>query len=1190
MQEPFDPTASIGQDTGPLVRNLDERLQTVGAYYDKATHRFQFLRSRRTANSDHLDTRGQANGRLSDSGRHRLHDVTSLTELATVEAVLDNVKDAILTLDDQGRVLTCNSAGLRVFGYSPDEMERLTIEALLPYKTRPKAYLDRLSQRADDTIVDLASQEVEARRRDGDHFKAEIAVSRLVVQGEGMYILCLRDITERYRSEQALKESEARYRALVENSTEVILVLDVDRGRFVDANENAASFFRMAREELLALGPEDVSASLQPDGMPSFGIERGYVSRALNGGSPVFEWLHRDAEGRELPCEVRFTRLPSSRRRLIRASLIDISSRKRAEVMAHAERQVLELIAANAPLERTLAAICRALERFDQGVGCAVMLLEDDPTRLRVGAAPTLPGAFRAALECTEVGLRAGSAAAAASMGRQVIVQDISTDVTWRELASLATSAGLRACCATPIITAGQRLQGTLDVYFADHRSPRTEELDAIARFAQLAGIAIERREDEHALRSSEARWRELFENVVDGVYQTSPSGEILAANPALVTMLGYSSEAELREAGRAQDFHVHPGERDASVRAMERDGVIRNQELHLCRRDGREIVVLENGRAVRDAEGRLLHYEGTLTDISERKLSEMAVFEEKERLLVTLKSIGDAVITTDASGAVTDLNPAAEELIGWEARVARGRPIDEVLTIVDAIERSDIENPVRRCLREGRKVRLPEHAVLVGRNGVDVNVQDSAAPIRDREGHVIGAVMVFHDVSKEERLQRQLNYQSSHDPLTGLINRTEFEGRLASSLDEVRRHPERMHALLYLDLDQFKVINDTAGHVAGDHLLKQVTEVLLSRVRTSDVLARIGGDEFALLLQDCPARKALQVADDLREAILEHRFCWKERSMSISASIGVVSVTTASPSAEEVFSLADVACYAAKDEGRNRIHLCEEGDVPEKHKEMQWVSRISHAVEDERLELYFQPIIAIGGNPDRGGHYELLLRMRDEHGKLVPPSEFIPAAERYNLMPMLDRWVVREAMERLVCRSTQYPYTLSVNLSGTSLSDTKFLSYVVSEFERLKPPAGAICFEITETAAISNLVHVAHFMNELKRLGAKFSLDDFGSGLSSFTYLKTLPVDFLKIDGQFIKNVVRDRIDQSMVDAINKVGLAMGIQTIAERVESGEVLQRLAELGVAYAQGYHIAVPQPVAELPASEALRQSA
>ncbi len=1179
MSQPLDTLASAGRVPDSEDRYLDGALATVGGYYDKITGQFAHEASAPPAAAD-----GQ-----SLSGRHRLQDLALLRDPATVEAVLDNVKDAILTLDDRGRVLGCNLAALRVFGYAPEEMERLSIEALLPYKTRPQAYLERLSRRLDDTVFDLACHEVEARRRGGEQFKAELAVSRLTLQGRALFVVCLRDITERDRAAQALKESEARYRALVEHSSEVILVLDVDRGRFVDANDHAASFFGLAREQLLALGPEEISPPLQADGLPSFGVERGYVAQALQGGSPVFEWLHRHASGGTRPCEVRFTRLPSTRRRLIRASIIDISARKREEMLAHAERQVLEMIAANAPLERTLSAICRGVEHLAPGVRCAAMLVTECHRRLRVGAAPGLPGALRGVLDQAEIGLRAGSGAAAASMNRQVIVQDLETDVTWRELAPHAVSAGLVACCATPVRSAGQRLLGTLDVFFPEARAPRTVELDTLARFSQLAGIAIERRHDETALRESEARWRGLFEHVADGVYQTSADGEVLVANPALVAMLGYDSEAELRAAGPTANFHVSAVERESAARLMARDGVLRNHEARLRRRDGSEIVVLESGRAVRDAEGGLLYYEGTLTDITERKRAEQAVFEEKERLLVTLRSIGDAVITTDAAGRVDALNPAAEELLGWEARAARGQPIEEVLTIVDA-ERRVLANPVSRCLSEGRKVSLPDDAVLIGRNGMDLNVRDSAAPIRDREGHVIGAVMVFHDVSQEQRLQRELNYQASHDPLTGLINRVEFENRLSHALDDVRRHPERTHALLYLDLDQFKLINDTAGHAAGDQLLRQVTEVLLARVRGSDVLARTGGDEFALLLQDCSGRKALQVADDLREAVHEHRFTWKARTMSVSVSIGVVAVTSASPSAEEIFSLADVSCYAAKDDGRNRIHLCEAGDVPEKHKEMQWVARITHAVEDGRLELYFQPIIPIGDNPDRCGHYELLLRMRDEDGRLVPPSDFIPAAERYNLMPVLDRWVVREAMERLLCRDAADPYTLSVNLSGTSLSDERFLADIVAAFEQLKPPPGAICFEITETAAIGNLAAVAHFMQALKALGAQFSLDDFGSGLSSFTYLKTLPVDYLKIDGQFIKNVVGDRIDQSMVDAINKVGLAMGIQTIAERVESGEVLARLAEIGVGYAQGYHIAVPQPVAELPAREALRQSA
>ena len=397
---------------GPRLRDFGStaQLQTLGSYYDKFTGVHRQVRIGAATVSD--DRRGAPDAVLS-SGRHRIQDARSLTDVATLEAVLDNVKDAIITLDGDARVHTCNLAGLRLFGYSPDEMERLSIEALLPYKSSPRAFLDRLSQRADDTVVDLASHEVQARRRDGSHFTAEISASKLTISDHTLYALCMRDITERRMSEQALRDSEGRYRALVENCAEAILVLDIDRGRFVDANDNATRFFGMSRERLLSIGPEAVSPPVQGDGQPSFGIERGYVRRALAGESPVFEWTHLDADGVELPCEVRFTRLPSSRRRLIRASILDISARKRAEVLAHGERQVLELIAANASLERTLGMICRVLERLYPDLHASVSELDAECSRLRLVAGATLPAALRDALTRVPVGSSGGSGAAA---------------------------------------------------------------------------------------------------------------------------------------------------------------------------------------------------------------------------------------------------------------------------------------------------------------------------------------------------------------------------------------------------------------------------------------------------------------------------------------------------------------------------------------------------------------------------------------------------------------------------------------------------------------------------------------------------------------------------------------------------------------------------------------------------------
>ncbi len=1111
---------------------------------------------------------------------------------SSLRAIFDHVKDAIITVDSGGRVLTCNPAAQRVFQCGPDLLVGRHIGDVIPALDPPGKALEALAQRADDTILDLAPAEIEARREDASPFTAEIAVSKVEGADATTFVLCLRDVTDRREAEQALRDSEARYRALVENAPEAIVVLDVDQNRFVDANENAARLFGLSREALLKAGPQALSPQRQLDGSLSFGSERGYINRALDGGSPVFEWLHRSAAGREIPCEVRLHRLPSAGRRLIRASIIDVAARKEAELMAYGERRVLELIAANAPLGKTLAAVVRVMERIFPETCCVIMLLEEHGERLRMGAKARMPKVAVEALKSLPVGLRAGSCGAAASLGRQVIVRDIQRDALWADLREQMGSAGLAACCSTPIITAADRVHGTLGVFYNSVRSPRTPELDVIARLTQLAGIALKRKQDEVALRVSEARFRDLFENVVDGVYQATPHGVLLSANPALVRMLGYDSEAALKRAGRTIKHYAIPKDRERLIAALEADGQLRDFEYTLRRRDGRVIVVLENSRVVYDSTGELLYHEGTITDITERKAAERALFEEKERAQVTLQSIGDAVITSDASGRVDYLNPVAEELTGWERRAARGRPIEEIVVLRDDETRKTADNPVSRCLREGRVTGLAANSVLISRQGQEVAIQDSAAPILDRSGEVIGAVMVFHDVSKERRLHRKLSYYASHDSLTGLINRREFEDRLSAAVKESAQNPQLSFALLYMDLDQFKVVNDTCGHTAGDQLLRQLSELLQGRVRTTDVLARLGGDEFAVLLADCSIDEALQVAEDLREAIAGYRFIWREGAMAVGVSIGLVPIGHQDNSVASLLSAADVACYVAKDLGRNRIHIYHEGDAAERHREMQWVSRITEACEEDRLELYFQPVVPIGDRTEEHHrHYELLIRLRDEQGELIAPSQFIPAAERYNLMPTVDRWVIHRALAELAYRpeapGVGAPYTLAINLSGNSLNDSKFLDFVIGELKAQELPDGAICFEITETAAISNLANVMSFMAALKELGCLFSLDDFGSGLSSLTYLKNLPVDYLKIDGHFIKNVTRDRVDESMVEAITKMASAMGIQTIAERVDSREVLEKLADIGVAFAQGHFIAVPRSVAEFSAATGSR---
>jgi len=740
---------------------------------------------------------------------------------------------------------------------------------------------------------------------------------------------------------------------------------------------------------------------------------------------------------------------------------------------------------------------------------------------------------------------------------------------------------------------------GTFAVYRCHPGIPSARDHDLMSRMAQIAGIAIERRGAEDALRNSEVKFRGLFETMMEGVYQTSCDGRILVANPAFVNLMGYASAEELYQVPAAA-LYWYPSDRETFVRRVESEGELRNEEYIFRRKDGTMLVVMESSRVVREAHGRVTGYEGTLTDITERKKAETAIFQAKERAQVTLQSIGDAVITTDSEGRIDYMNPVAESLTGWENREAQGQLIGDVLTVVDEATRVASESPIMRCLREGRVLGLSEHTVLVNRRGQELAIQDSAAPIRDRAGNLIGAVMVFHDVSKERRLHRALHYQASHDALTGLINRREFENRLTAAVENARQDTGSRHALLYLDLDQFKLVNDTCGHPAGDQLLKQITGVLQSRVRSGDTLARLGGDEFGILLQSCSLDQAMRIAETLRQAIRDFRFIWQDGVLEVGVSVGIVEITNDTPTVANVMSAADVACYSAKDLGRNRVQLYKPDDVPERHREMHWVSKLARACDESRFELFYQPIVPIGPPMVPGAtthdhereHFELMLRLRDESGALVTPAEFIPAAERYNVMPSIDRWVVRQALDRLVHRigAGVKPFTIAVNLSGTSLNDERFLEYLIAELSSNELAAGAMCFEITETAAIANLGNVVYFMRELKARGCHFALDDFGSGLSSFMYLKTLPVDYLKIDGQFVENVTRDRVDRSMVEAISQVGKTMGIQTIAERVESAEVLAELRRLGVGYAQGFHIARPRSTKEFPyLRESLRKA-
>lgn len=544
---------------------------------------------------------------------------------------------------------------------------------------------------------------------------------------------------------------------------------------------------------------------------------------------------------------------------------------------------------------------------------------------------------------------------------------------------------------------------------------------------------------------------------------------------------------------------------------------------------------------------------------------------------------ISDGVITVDHEGCVAYLNPIAEQMTGWNSDEARGQALKDVYHVVDEHSLEGIEDPVGQCLRDRSSVERQDNRILLRRGGWEFIVQDSATPVHDAEGNITGAVVVFSDVSELRGLERWMEYESSHDSLTGLINRRQFEERLQTALASTKHDEagERHHALLYMDLDQFKLINDSYGHVAGDQLLKELSMLLIDNLANGDSLARLGGDEFGVILEDCSLEKARRKAKTLCRVVRDYRFVWEGKPFDIGASIGLVPITAQWHDLAEIMRVADSACYVAKEQGRNRVHVYQSRDLALRQRdgEMRWIQRIQHALSENRFRLYCQNIVPLGGDVAAETHYEILLRMLDDDDSVMRPAAFIAAAERYHLMPAVDRWVIANALQLLSERRQRGECNgiFSINISGQSLDDEEFLGYVVDQLHHTDVSPENICFEITETAAASNLMVVRRFMSILRGMGCRFALDDFGRGISSFAYLKNLDVDYLKIDGMFVKDLVNDKVGHAMVESINHIGHVMGVQTIAEFVESQEVLECLIDLGVDHVQGYQLGRPRPL-------------
>ena len=563
---------------------------------------------------------------------------------------------------------------------------------------------------------------------------------------------------------------------------------------------------------------------------------------------------------------------------------------------------------------------------------------------------------------------------------------------------------------------------------------------------------------------------------------------------------------------------------------------------------------------------------------LAQRQAFAQALQAERERAQITLQSIGDAVITTDVDGCIVYMNPAAELLTHWQASQALGMPLAALFSLVDEHAEHDNRTLVEQVL-SGSLKGGSEHARLIQRlDGSTVSINLVGSPIVS-DGQVTGLVLALHDMTQERQYIASLSWQATHDALTGLANRREFEYRLEQALNSLARQAGR-HSLMFLDLDQFKLVNDTSGHAAGDELLRHICAVLQAGLREGDTLARLGGDEFGVLLENCPPEQAERIAEQLRQAVQSLHFVWKGRPFVTTVSVGLVHIAQPAGTLEASLRAADMACYMAKEKGRNRVQVyhADDSELSLRFGEMAWIQRLHVALEENRFCLYAQEIAPLT-SMEGPGHLEILLRLHDESGRTILPSTFIPAAERYGLMTALDRWVVRnvfQVIRQCLDEGRQGPLAMcAINLSGSSIGDDKFLEYLRWLFSEYSIPPRLVCFEITETSAIANLGSAIRFINELKGLGCKFSLDDFCAGMSSFAYLKHLPVDFLKIDGSFVKDMLDDPINRAMVEVINHIGHVMGKRTIAEFVETPLIEQALQEIGVDYAQGYLIERPQ---------------
>lgn len=694
--------------------------------------------------------------------------------------------------------------------------------------------------------------------------------------------------------------------------------------------------------------------------------------------------------------------------------------------------------------------------------------------------------------------------------------------------------------------------------------------------------IKMTRTEALDATELNAARLAAIVADSQDAIITKTLDGIVTSWNEGAEEMFGYRAD-EMIGQPITQLFPQHQiDEEKFIIKKIKSNTSIKQYETVRVTKHGALIHLSVSLSPIKNLLGEIVGVSKIARDITKQKMLEQKLIQQHAQFKVTMDAIADAVITTDMHGFVQYLNPVATDLTGWACIDALGKPVSEIFHIVHLETRDLALNLIEQCLRQESPPNQDKHQdkqiVLISRDGTERVIERTASVIQDANQKAIGAVLVFHDVTVQCKLADELQYRSHHDALTGLLNRAEFESKLESCMKD-NREADIHHALIYLDLDRFKVINDRCGLAAGDTVLKDIAKILQTCIRSTDILARIGGDEFAIILHKCDAEQSIKVAKNICKVVSEYHFYHTDECFRLGASIGLVVMDKNWTSTNSLLQAADSACYEAKNTGRNRVHLYYDTDstLSAHQSETKWVSRIEKALEDNHFVLFCQRIMPL--NHQGLEHAEILIRMVDKDGTLIPPSAFLPAAERFHLASRVDRFVVEKVLAWMSLNrgSLGHIESISINLSGQSLSDLSFHRDVLNLISTASIETSKLCFEITETAAITNIADAKKFIAELNAYGVKFSLDDFGSGVSSFGYLKNLNVDYLKIDGQFITDLLQNDIGQATVRCIAEVAKVTGKKTIAEWVENKTVEKMLKKMGIDFTQGFLKHNPAPL-------------